>query len=68
MTCIEYYKQLGVDISPPPKEERNIIASFFLEYIYFSNEELEEMIRIHAEKIKGQLNDEQDEIFENLQN
>ncbi len=68
MTCIEYYKQLGVDISPLPKEERNIIASFFLEYIYFSNEELEEMIRIHAEKIKGQLNDEQDEIFENLQN
>ncbi len=66
MTCIEYYKQLGVDISPLPKEERNIIASFFLEYIYFSNEELEEMIRIHAEKIKGQLNDEQDEIFENL--
>lgn len=66
MTCIEYYKQLGVDISPLPKEERNIIASFFLEYIYFSNEELEEMILIHAEKIKGQLNDEQDEIFENL--
>lgn len=66
MTCIEYYKQLGVDISPLPKEERNIIESFFLEYIYFSNEELEEMIRIHAEKIKGQLNDEQDEIFENL--
>ena len=66
MTCIEYYKQQGVDISPLPKEERNIIASFFLEYIYFSNEELEEMIRIHAEKIKGQLNDEQDEIFENL--
>ena len=52
MTCIEYYKQLGVDISPLPKEERNIIASFFLEYIYFSKEELEEMIRIHAEKQK----------------
>jgi hypothetical protein len=32
----------------------------------FSKEELKEKIRIHAEKIKDQLNDEQDEIFENL--
>ena len=33
MNCIEYYKQIGVDITPLSIDERNAIASlFFREY------------------------------------
>lgn len=50
MNCIDYYKQLGVDLTLLSIDERNTIASFFLENIVFTKEELEEIIRDKLEK------------------
>ncbi len=52
MNCIEYYKQIGVDITPLSIDERNAIASLFLENMVFSKEELEEIFGDNFEKRK----------------
>lgn len=53
MNCIEYYKdKCGIDISVLPREERNYIATCYLESIYFTKEELEEIIKKYSETSK----------------
>lgn len=50
MNCIDYYKQMGVDLTHLPIDEQNAIASFFLENMVFSKEEIEEIFRDNLEK------------------
>ncbi len=46
MTCKNYYiENVGVDISTLPREIQNMIASNFLEYIYFSKDGLQDIFR-----------------------
>lgn len=50
MNCLDYYKQMGVDITHLPIDVRNTIASFFLENMIFSKEEIETIFRASLEK------------------
>lgn len=53
MNCIEYYKdKYGVDISVLSREDRDYIATCYLESIDFTKEELEEIIKEHSESFK----------------
>lgn len=53
MNCIEYYKQkYGIDISILPRDAKNCIATFYLEHIDFTKEELEEMIKEHFHSLE----------------
>jgi len=58
MNCIEYYGQLGIDLSLFSRDERNTIASFFLENMIFTKEEIESLFgKGESEKIEGGLAD-----------
>jgi len=55
MSAKEYYiDKFDIDISKLPLGIRNMVASLFLEYNYFTKEELEKLIEKHCkEKNKG---------------
>lgn len=58
---------MGVDITHLPKDVRNTIASFFLENMIFSKEEIETIFRASLEKKGGcrRLNTEKDKTKKN---
>ncbi len=41
---------MGMDLTHLTRDERNVIASFFLENMVFSKEEIEEIFRDNLEK------------------
>ena len=46
MNCIQYYSQLGIDLSPLSRDKQNTIASFFLENMIFTKEEIENLFKV----------------------